>query len=261
MSAEPRPTIVIATARRGDPLDPQSVWADVALLLHSVALYAADCPVVLAWSGSCPPDPFVPAGLDICVVRQPEWCRSFGDAYNFAVEQAHTDEVLLANDDIVLCPDTVADLLDDVAMIRTEAPGIRIGLVGARTNFSAGRQNVRIANEGAFDGTRYTSEEDCIEVDFIAPILAWCTKEALAAVGGIAPINWYSDNLLCWDLGRAGFNHFVSRAYVHHVGMRSTGASSTMAELNRAGLEWIAENRHDFFTHLQGQARATAAAQ
>lgn len=246
-----KPTIVVAASRKGDPTRPRELWADVALALRSVACYAAELDLLLAWQGPCPPGD-LPDNPRARIVRQPDSCRSFGEAYGFAVAEAGAADLILMNDDVVLTPSTIPTLLEDVGLIRREHPELRIGLVCCRSNWVPGPQNVRHPNGGALrpNAMRYDSEERILACDRVSPILGYISRGALDDIGGFPPINWYSDDLMCWDLRRKGYVNFVSRAYVHHVGQRSTTQGRTMEELDRAGREWVRANRPDFWAVL-----------
>ena len=51
---------------------------------------------------------------------------------------------------------------------------------------------------------RYDSEERIIAAERVSPIVAYVPRAALDAIGGFPPINWFSDDLMCFDLLRAG---------------------------------------------------------
>jgi len=153
---------------------------------------------------------------------------NFGTAYNKLLTHVfatYPDEgVIIANDDVVLTPDTMRLMREDVAELRTSAAqeGYRLGLVGARSDFVLPAQNIRIY-DSAFDDypvlhwLRWPSELRTKPASVIAPIFAYISREAFTAAQ-FPPINWYSDNVICEDLSRKGFAHYVSRAYVHHAG-------------------------------------------
>ena len=141
---------------------------------------------------------------------------NFGDAYNFAAREAFKrhDEILVCNDDIVFTPTTWAVLLADVAHLRKVVPDL--GYVATRSDYARGEQNVR-SGRGKIDFLRYQSERNIVEAPVIAPICAWIHRDAWV---DFPPINWFSDDVQCADMKR---RHFISRAYVHHVGSQTCG--------------------------------------
>ena len=141
---------------------------------------------------------------------------NFGDAYNFAAHEAFKrhDEILICNDDIVFTPTTWAVLLADVAKLRKVVPNL--GYVATRSDYARGEQNVR-SGRGKIDFLRYESERHIVETPVIAPICAWIHRDSWV---DFPPINWFSDDVQCADMKR---RHFISRAYVHHVGSQTCG--------------------------------------
>ena len=141
---------------------------------------------------------------------------NFGDAYNFAAREAFKrhDEILVCNDDIVFTPTTWAVLLADVAKLRKVVPNL--GYVATRSDYARGEQNVR-SGRGKIDFLRYQSERHIVETPVIAPICAWIHRDSWV---DFPPINWFSDDVQCADMKR---RHFISRAYVHHVGSQTCG--------------------------------------
>ena len=142
--------------------------------------------------------------------------ENFGDAYNFAAHEAFKrhDEILVCNDDIVFTPTTWAVLLADVAKLRKVVPNL--GYVATRSDYARGEQNVR-SGRGKIDFLRYQSERHIVETPVIAPICAWIHRDSWV---DFPPINWFSDDVQCADMKR---RHFISRAYVHHVGSQTCG--------------------------------------
>lgn len=142
--------------------------------------------------------------------------NNFGDAYNFAAREAFKrhDEILVCNDDIVFTPTTWAVLMADVEHLRKVVPDL--GYVATRSDYARGEQNVR-SGRGKIDFLRYQSERHIVETPVIAPICAWIHRDAWV---DFPPINWFSDDVQCADMKR---RHFISRAYVHHVGSQTCG--------------------------------------
>ena len=141
---------------------------------------------------------------------------NFGDAYNFAAREAFKrhDEILVCNDDIVFTPTTWAVLLADVAHLRKVVTDL--GYVATRSDYARGEQNVR-SGRGKIDFLRYQSERNIVEAPVIAPICAWIHRDSWV---DFPPINWFSDDVQCADMKR---RHFISRAYVHHIGSQTCG--------------------------------------
>ena len=159
---------------------------------------------------------------------------NFGDAYNFAARDAFKrhDEILICNDDIVFTPTTWAVLLADVAHLRKLVPDL--GYVATRSDYARGEQNVR-SGRGKIDFLRYESERHIVETPVIAPICAWIHRDAWV---DFPPINWFSDDVKCADMKR---RHFISRAYVHHVGSQTCGNDAQQCYQDAE--PWLLANR------------------
>lgn len=245
--------IVIASSRKGSPERPRDVWDDLIMAANSATLYAAEHELVVAWKGPCPPAELL-SNPRLRLVEQPDGCRSFGEAFGWAVDRTDADELILMNDDAVLTPDTVPVLLEDVALVRANFPEVPLGFMVCRSNFAPGPQNVRVPNGGELrpNGMRYDTECRVLPAARVSPIVGYIAREALDAIGGFPPINWFSDDLMCWDLARRGYRSFVSRAYVHHIGQRATTQDgATEEDLGRAGREWVRQHRPDFWEALR----------
>ena len=159
---------------------------------------------------------------------------NFGDAYNFAAREAFKrhDEILVCNDDIVFTPTTWDVLLEDVAYLRLAIPNL--GYVATRSDYARGEQNVR-SGRGKIEFLRYESERHIIEAPVIAPICAWIHRDAWV---DFPPINWFSDDVQCLDMKR---RHFISRAYVHHVGSQTCGQDAQRCYKDAE--PWLRANR------------------
>lgn len=164
---------------------------------------------------------------------------TFGESYNKALAEAFKtyDEVIIANDDICLTPDSYALLLQDVEQLKQSAieNGFKLGIVGARFD-SQGLPTQMISN-------LVGRQNEVFQVPVVAPVFAWISKEAFETAK-FPPLNWFSDNILCMDLDKAGFLHFVSRSYVHHAGSQTIG-NDTVSLMNEAK-PWLKENRPEF---------------
>lgn len=157
---------------------------------------------------------------------------NFGDDYNAAMEQVFRDhdEIIIANDDIVLHPHSYELLLEDVARLKGE---YKLGYVAARADFVRPNQSI-LSNIAP----------NILHTDVISPLFAYISKEAFEQAK-FPPINWFSDDVMCRDLGKLGYQHFVSRSFVHHVGSQTIGRD--FQKLMEAPKEWIEKNRPDYF--------------
>ncbi|MDQ8045005.1 MAG: hypothetical protein AAGC46_11950 [Solirubrobacteraceae bacterium] len=240
-------SILIPAARMGaSEEDAQTVWGDVRVALASIAAYAPGVDVVLAWNGREEPRD-LPPNPHVRLVKQIEGIRTASAAWNFAATQTDADELLILGDDCVLLPDSLPLLFDDLATIHASQPeGGKVGIVGTRSNFVSGPQNIREANGGERAGIRFDSEARIFAVEMIVPVAAWVRHDVFDSVGGFPNTNWFGDDLLSFDLQNAGYTHYVSRAYVHHVGQRATGEGKSDQQLYDEGMAWLAEHRPDF---------------
>lgn len=172
--------------------------------------------------------------------------RSFGEDYNEVIDAAFADGhefVLVANDDIVLTPTSVRDLLEDVVTIGEEY-GDAVGWICSRCDAARPVQNVRsnVFSEN-LNFFRYPAEDCILPMKVISPIFGYISRKAWSA-GKFPPLNWYSDDVHCQDLEAAGFPHFLSRSYVHHVGSQTTGMDAKA--LTQASIPWIRSNRPEY---------------
>ena len=173
---------------------------------------------------------------------------NFGDAYNEAMSKAFYDgykEIIIANDDVVITPTTYLKLEEDVRLLKRNFENV--GFVGARSDYVLWDQNIRsyCANDNVI-GLKYESEDHIKEVGVIAPIFAYVSKQAFETAR-FPSVNWYSDNIICDDLSKAGFRHFVSRAYVHHAGSQTVGTN--FQKCHEEPREWIRTNRPDVYSN------------
>lgn len=245
-------SILLPAARRSAPGEEQSCWGDLRVALASVAAYAPGVDVVVGWNGAEEPRD-LPPNAAMRLMRQGEGIRTGSDAWNWCAQQTDASYLLILGDDTVLHPDTLGLLLEDGVGLAREFPG-QVAFVGARSNYVKGPQNIRSANgsTGAA-GILYESESQVFELPMIVPVAALISHAVYDEVGGFASTNWFADDLMCWDLSRRGYRHFVSRAYVHHVGQRATAQGKTSADMWREGWNWLEANRPDFVAHLDAQ--------
>jgi len=169
--------------------------------------------------------------------------RNFGEDYNEVIDAAFADGhefVLVANDDVVLTPTSVSNLLEDVATLGDEF-GDMVGWVCSRCDAARPMQNVRSNPFGQdLDFFRYPWEDCILPMQVISPIFGYISRDAWEVMK-FPPLNWYSDDVHCRDLTAAGFTHFLSRSYVHHVGSQTTGMDAQ--KLTLASVPWIRANR------------------
>lgn len=185
------------------------------------------------------------------VIFRPNTATNFGDAYNAIVGYAFVtrkhDSLIIANDDVVLTPTTISKMQEDWDMVNKE---FLTGFLGARSDYVLPDQNIRVAIEDdKFAGLRWNSENHIKMVDVIAPIFAAVSKKAWE-VAQFPSTNWYSDNIICSDLNKAGYQHFVSRGYVHHAGSQTVGED--FAKCHEEPREWIKANRPDMYKEFYG---------
>jgi len=179
------------------------------------------------------------AGSEIILPRHrtinlPNDADNFGDAYNAVVKRAFEefDEVVVCNDDIVFNPSTWKLLGEDVTFLRDKS---------IRSDYARGLQNIRLG-QGKMEWFRYETENLINITDVIAPICSYIHKDAWV---DFPPINWYSDDVQCLDIQKKGFQHAISRAYVHHVGSQTCGRNAN--ELIQSAQPWIKANRPELY--------------
>lgn len=222
----------------------------ITVLLESIKVYAPTMPVYLSGNS-----------LDLWhraksilpnLVWRPNEATNFGDAYNTATDYAFQhgkyDSVILSNDDVVLNPDTIKLLAEDSEIL--ESNGINLGILGARSDYVLPDQNIRFPVESDQQvGLRWASEAKIKQTAVIAPIFASISRKAWETAK-FPSTNWYSDNIICHDLQKAGFRHFVSRAYVHHAGSQTVGYD--YKKCHEEPREWIKANRPDMYEVFYG---------
>jgi len=157
---------------------------------------------------------------------------NFGDDYNAAMEQTFRDydEIIIANDDIVLTPNSYERLIEDVEFLKQSR---KVGLVASRADFVRPNQSVLAG-----------IPSEIVHTDVISPLLCYVSKECFDQVK-FPPINWFSDDVMCKDLSKLGYEHFVSRSYIHHVGSQTVGLD--FQKLMDGPKEWIKTNRPDYY--------------
>ena len=242
-------SILLPAARRSSREEAQTVWGDLRVALASIAAYAPGVDVVVGWNGleepaDLPPNPCVR------LVRQAEGITTGSAAWNWCAQQTDAEEIVVLGDDCVLHPDSLRLLLEDAAHVTAAFPDRDPAFVGARSNYVKGLQNIRWAHGEELRAIAFPHEQTVYATDMVVPVAAWIRHEVFDSIGGFPETNWFADDLACWDLKRLGHDHYVSRAYVHHVGERGTGQGKDSSVLLAEGLAWLRENRRDFLRHL-----------
>ena len=214
------------------------------VLLSSLKAYCPDLPVYLSSKNT--------EDVELVDTWIYNVATNFGDAYNEAMSKAFYDgykEIIIANDDVVITPMTYLKLNEDVKLLKRNFDNV--GFVGARSDYVLWDQNIRsyCANDNV-SGLKYESEDHIKEVGVIAPIFAYINKQAFD-VARFPSTNWYSDNIMCDDLSKAGFSHYVSTAYVHHAGSQTVGMD--YAKCHEEPREWIRTNRPDKYEEIYGK--------
>ena len=182
---------------------------------------------------------YVPHYVMTFISGSPQCCKSlrsvnitntgntYGESYNTIVNKAFEmyDNIIVANDDVVLTPDTYRKMEEDLEYLTGR--GHKIGWLGARSDYAHPTQLVQNLDPNLIHhSTR------------ISPLFAYVNRQAWV---DYEPINWYSDDIQCIDMNQKGYEHFVSRAYVHHVGSQTIGTDNQKNHLQPQ--EWIKTNR------------------
>ena len=148
--------------------------------------------------------------------------NSFGKAYNKVCNWAFEryDTIMICNDDIVFNPDTCNQLQNNWNILHEYYPN-QVGYLACRSNYARGKQNIRWhENNAKIQGLKYRHEFSITDEDTIAPICAVISKDSWV---DFEDINLFSDDIQCAEIIKKGKKHFVSTAYVHHVGSQSIG--------------------------------------
>jgi len=213
------------------------------ILLLSIKAYCPNIPVYLSSKN--------PDDVDLVDTWMYNAASNFGDAYNAAMSKAFYDgytEIIITNDDVVITPTTYENMLDDIKLLKDHTD--RLGFVGARSDYVLWDQNIRCCfPDDDVIGLKWESEDHIKKVGVIAPIFAYISKQAFETAR-FPSTNWYSDNIMCDDLSKAGFEHFVSTAYVHHAGSQTVGMD--YAKCHEEPREWIRTNRPDKYEEIYG---------
>jgi GT2 family glycosyltransferase len=208
----------------------------LAVLLESIRQYAPDVQVYLKG-----PEKVVSGYGCTLILGEPS---NFGDDYNAVIRRALSDgygAVVIANDDIVLTPNSYRMLLDDVAICKelNQNPG----LVASRSDAVRPLQNIRWNDGEVLNNMQFTHESFVRPLSVVSPIFAWMSAEAFEDCQ-FPPINYFSDDVICADLVKKGYKHFLSASYVHHIGSSTIGRNAY--ELTLAAKPWIEQHRPNY---------------
>jgi GT2 family glycosyltransferase len=160
---------------------------------------------------------------------------NFGDDFNDAMAKAfeYADEIIIANDDIVLTPTTLKLLYEDIETLKKDVK--KLGLVSATSD------NVRPYQKQSYrDERKITS---VYKTRVLSPLLCYISRDAFNTAK-FPPINWFSDDVICLELEQQGFEHYISRAFVHHAESQSIG-NNTAKHLKEA-YDWMLQQRPNY---------------
>ena len=179
-------------------------------------------------------------------------CINFGDSYNRLMEEVWADgheRAILVNDDVVIDPSTYWLLEHDRVLITQQ--NRKVGFLGARSNMASLHQNIRNRQEkDTWNGMKWASEDSVAQTEWIAPVFCSVPRETV-----FPPTNFFSDNVACEDLAKLGYEHFISRAYVHHVGSATIGRGGASDSKNYIEAEdWLKLNRPDLHKRYFGSS-------
>lgn len=209
------------------------------VMLASIAEYCPEVPVYLRGPQS------VIGGFDadLKVFGSP---HNFGEDYNQIIDRALSDgfdSVVVANDDIVLTPTSYKYLLEDVKQLKDETAD-PVGWVSARCDAARPQQNIRTNPfEENLHYFKYPYEDCIVQIPVLSPIFAWIGRDAWECFK-FPPLNWFSDDVHCTDLRQAGFQNYLSRSYVHHIGSQTIGFEGE--RLTQQAMPWLLKNRPEY---------------
>ena len=181
-------------------------------------------------------------------LNQPNFGAGYNELVKSMIAEGHTT-FAICNDDIVLRPDTWNVLQQDWQLLKTsDKPEQQAaGILAARHDYvRMSPQNIRFDyGRVNLETVSYPEEQQIINVGVVSPILAVYSAEAWI---DFPEINWFSDDVQCWDIRHAGHTIWVSRAYCHHIGSMTMGHNYEHEE--RTAVEWLKNNRPDFYERL-----------
>ena len=172
-------------------------------------------------------------------INLPNNGTNYGDSYNDAVGYAFDmfPEVIVANDDIVLTPSSYQLLMEDKVLLKNHS----LGWLCSRSDYVRGLQNIRDAGDKR-NGVKFVEEGQIIQDDVLSPLFGLISKEAWV---DYKPINWYSDDIQCVEIKSKGYNNFISRSYVHHVGSQTIGLDHNKND--QEARHWIKANLPELY--------------
>jgi hypothetical protein len=172
-------------------------------------------------------------------INLPNNGTNYGDSYNDAVRYAFDmfPEVIVANDDIVLTPSSYQLLMEDKVLLKNHS----LGWLCSRSDYVRGLQNIRDAGDKR-NGVKFVEEGQIIQDDVLSPLFGLISKEAWV---DYKPINWYSDDIQCVEIKSKGYNNFISRSYVHHVGSQTIGLDHNKND--QEARHWIKTNLPELY--------------
>ena len=188
---------------------------------------------------------------DVSLLSFSPKCATSGLSYTAALKEVYKihDEAVCSSDDIVVTPDSYRLLMEDVERLK-QIHGDKLGLVAAYSDCARVTQNIRhpqSAND-RIENSRWTWENECRRVPYLSPFFAWQSKKMFEEIP-IMPIDWYSDDIFCIDAEKAGYAHYISRAYVHHAGSQTLGNDS--GRMCHDSMQWIEKNRPDMYPRFK----------
>jgi hypothetical protein len=245
--------IVMCTKRRGTVSEAHQLWGDLRVALWSIDAYVdPKIQVHIAWDGPAEPKDVPTASRFHYVQRPPN--LTLASAMNWLIAQTSTSWFVIIPDDVCLHPDAWAQLMEDATGVNN-LDGVRLGIMGTRCNYVVGPQNIRSPNGGVLapNCMSYDNEDAVFRVETVFPVVALFDRAVYDELGTFPDqLHWFGDNLYSYDLAQRGYERWISRAYVHHIGSRGsrsdTGASDQ--QLAAEGLSWLRANRPDFYAHL-----------
>ncbi len=180
--------------------------------------------------------------------NQPTFGAGYNDLVKSMIAEGHKT-FAICNDDIVLRPDTWDMLQQDWDLLMaSELPEHKAaGILATRHDYvRMGPQNIRFDyGRVNLQSVGYPEEQQIINVGVVSPILAVYSAEAWI---DFPEINWFSDDVQCYDIRQAGHTIWVSRAYCHHIGSMTMG-HNYQDEQTKA-VDWLKNNRPDFYERL-----------
>jgi hypothetical protein len=219
-------------------------YANLAIV---IATKNAKClPVLLASI-----DEYVPAEVTVIVsgsdlecsrhntINLPNNGTTYGESYNEVVRYAFEmfPEIIVANDDIVLNPTSFNLLIEDKVLLAHHS----LGWLCSRADYVRGLQNIRDAGEYR-NGVKFVEEGQVIQSDVLSPLFGIISREAWV---DYMPINWYSDDIQCLQISANGYENYISRSYVHHVGSQTIGMDNKKNDDEAKA--WIKVNIPDLY--------------